>query len=289
MIAGAALLLWIFLATRESEPRWQGRTLSYWLTTYNNDRSSADAPTAVHNIGTNALPLLVKWIGHKVPMWRVSLNGTALSLGGRPLYRLVVGKAVRRQAAARVGFEILGPEAAPAVPALTNLLADWDWKSRAMFEQVVIALSCIGNDGLAPLVSVVTNKSAPGDFRWIAAAYIGNPVMKLDTNAAWAVPVLAGYLDDNQVALLIAADLGVLRLAPAVAVPALTQCLQDEQRNYAVLQAEAARSLGRFGKDAASAVPDLVYALGSTNKDVRIAATNALQSIAPEVLKNDGH
>src|SRR5262249_42387677 len=265
---------------------YQGRKLSEWLVLYTDNPLMRDQATnAVHHIGTNALPLLIKWMSYKMSSWRRTFSSYATWIGGEPLMRIAAGSAAAQADIARTGFEILGPEGAPAVPALTNLLADWDWKSRATFERAVLALNYIGNDGLAPLVSVVTNKSAPADFRWTAAARISDPMMKLNTNANWVVPVLAVYLNDNQVARPITAVLGSLRLEPTVAVPALRQCLQNEQNDYGVLQAEVANSLGRFGKDAVSAVPDLIHALGSTKRKLRIAATNALETIAPEVLK----
>jgi HEAT repeat protein len=48
----------------------------------------------------------------------------------------------------------------------------------------------------------------------------------------------------------------------------------------------AIRSLGLFGKDSRSAVSSLVERLVDENQDVRDAATNALQKIAPEALTN---
>src|SRR6476660_6778861 len=100
VITGAALVFWIFLVTYEPQPSYQGRTLSQWLIAYNNDRSRSDAPTAVHNIGTNALPVLVKWLTYKWPKWRVRVNEAAASIGGPPLLRLVAGSRAERQTAA---------------------------------------------------------------------------------------------------------------------------------------------------------------------------------------------
>ncbi len=291
MVAVAALLLWAFLWPREHETSYEGRTLSEWLIVYTDNRPLRDqAANAVHHIGTNALPLLVKWMSYKMPKWRKTVAGAvalnATSPARRRFLRSVAGLDALRAEVAVAGFEILGPEAAPAVPALTNLLGDWDWRSRANFERATIALKYMGNAGLTPLVCFVTNRNAPTEYRWAAASRIEAPITGWDTHANWAVPVLIGCLDDRAVAPQIVRILGDLRLEPALAVPALARCLEHD---YTLISIKAAESLGRFGMSASVAVPDLVKALGSRDKFVRYAASNALEIIAPEVLKKAAH
>jgi len=285
MIAGAILLLWGFFATRDPQPSYQGRTLSQWLISYNRDRvqhtpqspSLADATNAVHHIGTNALPLLVKWISYEIPRWRRGFIG-----------QFTQNPRTTRAYAALTGFEILGPEGAPAAPALNNLLSDWDRKppSRVTADRVIFALGYMGDAGLGPLVSLVTNRSAPRVYRKQAVGSIWQSVSRLDTNASWAVPALIGCLDDPEVAPLVARILGDLRLEHALAVPALTRSLQNNDTRTPI---EAAKSLGKFGTNATVAVPELLKALGSNDNGLRMAAANALEIIAPEVLKKDGH
>jgi len=197
----------------------------------------------------------------------------------------VAGSRAERQTAALVGFEILGPEAAPAIPALTNRLK-WEWTSIGANESIFLAFNYMGNAGLAPLISVATNKTVPAELRIMAITRIRAPLMHVDTNANWVVPLLGDLLKDRVTAVSAAAALGDLRLDAPVAVPALIACLQDYG---APCRAEAADSLGRFGKNAKPAVPDLVHALGSTNEYLRVAATNALEIIAPEVMKKARH
>jgi hypothetical protein len=197
---------------------------------------------------------------------------------------LVAGSRAERQSAAMVGFEILGPEAAPAIPALTNR---FDWRFLyGVNDQIFMAFNHMGNDGLAPLLAVATNKTVPGEMRAHAVTRIRDPLMRVDTNANWAVPVLVDLLKDPVTGPRAAVTLGDLRLDPPVTVPALTACVQDKGAWYNIYAAE---SLGRFGKGATSAVPALLEALSSTNRYLRMAATNALETIAPEVLKKDGH
>jgi len=123
---------------------------------------------------------------------------------------------------------------------------------------------------------LLTNRAAPADCRWVAASQIDAPIIGLDTNASWAVPVLIGCLDDPAVAPSVAAMLGNLRLEPALAVPALARCLQQD---HPMTPAIAARALANFGTNASAAVPDLVKALGSTNNFLRVTVATDIYSL----------
>src|SRR5437899_2283144 len=71
LIAAFALVTFF---SREKEPTWSGQPLSYWV--FREDRQheasgeKAQADTAIRQIGTNALPFLLKWIQHERPRWR---------------------------------------------------------------------------------------------------------------------------------------------------------------------------------------------------------------------------
>jgi HEAT repeat protein len=246
----------------------------------------AKAADAVHHIGTNALPLLVKWIGYNIPKGRQKVAGFIANHvpypAKKPLYRWAMGSATSRADAAESGIEILWAEAAPAAPGLSNVLGGWS--QRASFQKAAVALSSLGNAGLAPLVGVVTNRSAPAQCRWYAAAVIRGGERRFDTNAAWAVPVLVGALDDTAVAEHAALALGQLRMEPTLSVSALTRCLQDTNH---MVRRNAAQALGEFGMSASPAVPGLLNALNDRSSVVRNQATNALQRIAPQAFHQD--
>src|SRR4051812_47188734 len=64
MAIGAVLLLAVLVAIvwpGEKEPEYQGKKLSYWLEITTHEEY-VEAREAVRQIGTNALPLLLKWI-----------------------------------------------------------------------------------------------------------------------------------------------------------------------------------------------------------------------------------
>src|SRR5262245_47282072 len=76
LAVGLAVLVW----PREQEPSYGGRALSEWLAVYargqnaaatdSETRESERAATAVRAIGTNAVPILLRWMDFKMPPWR---------------------------------------------------------------------------------------------------------------------------------------------------------------------------------------------------------------------------
>ena len=293
LVAGAVLVLCALFWPREHEPSYQGRTLSEWLTVYEDNRVgplvkrhpelSKQAKDAVHHIGTNALPLLVEWLDYEPEKWRYKVADVGARFGGNRLWRIVAGKRMVRSGYALNAFEILGPEAAQVIPALTNLLAGWRGDRT---DAALMALMFIGEAGFPPLVSVVTNKTAPLAYRISAAQRIAAPGMNPGTNTAWAAPPLLSCIDEPTMAPLAFSALGDLKIEPALVVPILAQRLED---GNAVVAYAAAEALGKFGAAASNAVPDLVRALASKNVLVREQATNALIEIAPEVLRYPEH
>src|SRR5262245_11583533 len=55
----------------EREPEYNGKKLSEWLA-LQRERPD-DVTDAVRAIGTNALPVLVKWVEYQVPAWHLKL------------------------------------------------------------------------------------------------------------------------------------------------------------------------------------------------------------------------
>ena len=299
-VAVAALLA-LILWPHEHEPGYQGRSLTDWLAIYSTNRGLAlqlspqehlalnregtDARNAVQQIGTNALPLLVKWMQYEPAKWRMKLAATLSSrapwLGGRSFRRLIEGRP--RSFLAVDGFQILGPEAAPAVPALTNLLRNW--KSERLSMGVLRALWFVGEAGMPPLMAVATNASVPTRYRCQAVFRFRN--FNLGTNTSWVVPALIACINDHpDITEQVALALGTMASEPALAVPALAKCLTNESFN---VRFYAASYLPHFGKEARAAAPDLLKAINDADPRVREAARKALQNIAPEVLDKAPH
>lgn len=126
-VVSVVILLW----PSQPEPVYEGRRLSSWLLESGPFPSGHDqgAGDAIRHFGTNALPCLLHWVSYERPNWRdkvlflyhklpVALRSTSVEVS------LAVGRAQKLSDAALWTFQILGPEAAPAVPELTRMLQD---------------------------------------------------------------------------------------------------------------------------------------------------------------------
>ena len=123
----AGVLVAVF--SREREPEDGGKRLSEWV------EMSPDkgAETAIRQIGTNALPYLLKWILYETPSWKTKLyeavNPALKSLNSE--WGLSDPKALRSAYAASA-FPLLGRQAQQAIPELTLMLNDAKNTNRAM-------------------------------------------------------------------------------------------------------------------------------------------------------------
>jgi len=153
MIFGA--LLW----PREHEPEYNGIPLSGWLKADENYHSAilgiphnvlpypqypadgSKSDVAIRQIGTNALPFLVRWIQYKTPLWRRCLIGSIRYWPDRFLKSRWTGRLYKEDAKAEgyadsavFAFAVLGPTAKSALPELHRLAqsADSDTSRRAL-------------------------------------------------------------------------------------------------------------------------------------------------------------
>jgi len=234
-----------------AEPKYQGQSLTKWLGNYS--RAEADSPQekraseAVRAIGTNAIPHLL---------------------------RMLTSDDLQLQMDAKNGFTILGPTAAPAVPALAKLLASTNEVNLFMAAQT---LGEIGAPALPVLMETLTNRH----YKVATQAYLA--IGALSTNARPAIPILLRDLQlQNHFYRERAADtLGSLHIEPEMVVPALINLLTDPSLAARHL---AIQSLGQFGPTARSAVPAISPFL--TDADLSYTAATALHEIAPETFTN---
>ena len=146
MIIAAVLVMVLWPA--EKEPEYQGKKLSAWIIAYSplQDTNSPSA-NALRHIGTNALPLLVKWVGFERPAWRTRL----LAAYGKlpvPLQNNTAKEWLNQYAketrawAATSAFRVMGPDTLSAIPSLAPYLNEPRMSVRR--ERSLIALVNIG-------------------------------------------------------------------------------------------------------------------------------------------------
>lgn len=115
--------------------------------------------------------------------------------------------------------------------------------------------------------------------RMAAAQYIG----ELGPGAESAIPALVQAVKGKDEAVRGAAiwALGEIHSQPDTIIPLLMGYLDDDQLND-----EAAKALGNYGGLAKASVPKILPMLHAPDKDARVAAEEALQKIDPEAYSN---
>lgn len=256
IVAGSAVaVVAVALAfPRDREPEYNGMKLSSWLAIASLGVSAGDSQCAqaVRQIGTNALPFLLKWIRYERSPWQDRLLTRFDKLAPR-LRRSAIRAWLSgerqwlRAHAVEWGFYILGADAAPAIPGLVEVLneprsPEGLWRARRCLQWVL-----------------ATTKVPAGSRD------------AQDAHRAWM-----GDWDLSEWG----------RDRPGLVVAGLGTGLR--QSRFPGVQCGCAAALGQYGKDARPALPILVYeidALNEPDRRVREAVTNALRQIAPEVLQ----
>ena len=300
-IAGIALLLW---PTREREPEYRGRKLREWVFWFayeklaaSGDESNIGAEQAIRQIGTNALPVLledldydgssvlvnrIQELGGKLPEF-VTTKGFHDWCSGRPN--------VMRREYACIAFQGLGEMAKPAIPELTRRLNGKKHSNRAFY--AADAMIYMGGPAFPVLEFQLTNGNALNCK--VAIAELGH-LAKYTTNCSSFIPIVANCAAkstgaDRRETVYALAQMA--RANPKNEEPVLsllTQELEIEFTNEWVgIRVSFAQALGAYGTRARASVPALqrAAALDGTNYvELRIAATDALSKIAPEVFTN---
>ena len=269
-----------WLVLRDRGPIYEGKHLSEWLkaasTSENDSLKIQAADNAVRGLGTNALPYLAKMADSSWTSRRVEALGGMMALGRR---------------------------AKPMIPLLVRLLGEPELASKYQSVSAAAAsvLAQIGVDGIAPL----TNALAHADSRlkvWIIIALGRYADLESRTNLwRWVdvtdeelpaaqdsiVPVLLDQLKDtnSSVVRLTAYSLGNIHRHPEKVVPELIRLLRKPLPDGPQGTLEV---LGRYGKDASAAVPDILKELEAKDRHTAEAATNALKRIDPEMAAKMG-
>ena len=287
----AALVL-VAVPFRSREPRYQGHSLSYWLTLYGetlwHEGGDPKAKEAITHIGTNALPFFLEWIRHEP---QPSGFRTAAGSFFRKVPNAITPEALVRWACedeaeskaqdAMHAFALLGPQARTALPKLFKLMNDASATNASL--RAALALAYIGKDALPLFLAQIANTNA---LHRADAVVLINMCDDLTTDAGPTLPVLIQCLIDNDTNVVKEAALVLHEydLKPGLILPALTNCLGTSTNS--LLRSRVFWVLGRIGCQARPAQPFLVAALQDADANVRKQATNALLRIAPEVLTN---
>jgi hypothetical protein len=254
MVLVVGVLLFALLTAPPGEPVYEGKTLRRWLEGHV-PNSSANPPygslewnkvdAALRHIGTNAVPTLLGMIRAKgPPPYMLKLIEVARI---QPLIRISYRHAFWRNEEASYAFEILGTNAACAVPGLIRIYeAALTPSSQRCAAQSLGHIGPAAQPAIPVLLKAFTNTDPQVRFDAVSAVY---------------------YIGGD----------------PAVVVPAMQRALKDPKLE---IRWNAVNALSRFGLRARSAVSDLLQALNDPGKlgndTLREQVEIALWRIAPE-------
>src|SRR5712691_1235226 len=127
VVVGVALAgVLVAVCRREREPEYGGKRLSEWVLVMRSPgyttQESPQAEKAILQIGSNAVPYLVKWIRYEPPSWKPKLylvvNKAASGL--KFSYRFTDSQELRAYGS-MLALVALGPEASGSVRDLTKV------------------------------------------------------------------------------------------------------------------------------------------------------------------------
>jgi hypothetical protein len=172
----AGLVGWVLLRPggEPDEPRYEGRTLTWWLGEYTNpfrrvhsvqqlrsfDFESVYRETsrAVKAMGTNAIPVLLRYLQAKDSKYK---SGWLMVAGG--LRRGNSYTASEKNHMAQAGFMILQKDAAPAVPGLITLTQHKDPDVRFRALQCLLFIIPADYEKLVPVILRFAHDPDPGN------------------------------------------------------------------------------------------------------------------------------
>jgi hypothetical protein len=192
--ASLAVLMAVLALPTQREPQYGRKKLRDWLELYGQPfdrfKDGQEAAEAVRHIGTNALPWLLRWTDYEPPLWKQMLWTNAVAARRMPGYFwLRYRPSDNLNWLAKMGFEILGPQARPALREIKRRMVDWEnpWRATTAMQ---IYTGIEGSDALPTLVSALVSTNAA--CRAVAVFNLAS----LGTNAAPAVPILRKALND---------------------------------------------------------------------------------------------
>jgi HEAT repeat protein len=282
------ILLWVTL--HNSEPRYQGRSLSSWLDAWAHGHTldqQAEAKQAIVEIGTNAVRYLLKQIRYNPSRWKKTTTIALTKLETIPIvgrtipFSMTTDAAAVRAETAVYAFDTLGETAAYAYGDLVRLACD---TTEPEISERAIRVFFMRRLSAATAAVGLLLSNAPPQIRLKALAYIG---AQHDFSVIRALrPALVQNLhdQDDEVARRAASALSWLKHGESEAT--LSTFLEALSSATPKVRAYLIVMIASYDTAAAPAVPSVVPFLTDADPAVRKDATNFLRMIAPESLTN---
>jgi hypothetical protein len=276
--------------TLETEPRYQGKKLSEWLDvcgspTYDSIHHRytrpvpSEAVNAVRQIGTNALPTLLRWVcDGSSPAERLFFHTPAVL---RPVRtESWLNERGARQMRRRESLSwILADTAKPIIGQLEEILTATPSTDAAAL--AAEALSFMGREGLDGLIRALSStNTSPKAQTWILSS-LRYTSADAKNDGGIPLPLLVKYLDstDQTQAIFAAETLGNYALEPELVLPGLCQAMKSRDEH---VRRFCVRAAGQYEKCARPWIAEVEPALKDVSLLVRKEAELALERINKE-------
>jgi hypothetical protein len=288
-------------ALLHTEPSFEGRKLSDWVWTMNGSKpgpEQEEARAAVRKLGTNSIPLLLRWlrqedrpsfterfdtVRHTVFFWLVT-------------HKLIANRSITSLRDFNPSHSAMATWALPeldhaarmaAIPKLIQMLGEknrWPEDITRAAGGAYLVLPKLAPESIGPLIEAL---SSPDPQVWALAA---GALSEIGPDARAAIPVLEKRLTDKDPIVRVGAAGVISKIGgdPTVFLPVVIQNLTEVGPMNLDMPLEI---LLRYKEGAKAAVPALVgilnktpSSLNSTNTIVRNQVINALRQIDSEAL-----
>jgi hypothetical protein len=290
LFGAIGLIVWLMAQQpSEPEPTYRGRRLSAllkvtWVSVKPGDLGVTgnweDIEQAVGQIGTNAIPTLLRWSSTRSSDSRLKL-GVMRLLVRQPLFKVHFASSLGLSFAATYGFRALGTNAAAAVPALMQI-ANGKPGSR---QDAIMSLGYIGPAAEAAVPSLLR---LTGDTNWAIRLFSFVALGKIHSRPEDVFPALYNGLQDTNQRVRMAAAFAFAGFgeSAASAVPQLIGIASSTPSG--VSNTSAIQALGCIGPGAKEAVPHLLVWATNTDSQMQSEAKTALLQIDPEAAARAG-
>jgi hypothetical protein len=281
LLSVIAIPLYVISTLPPAEPRYQGNPLRYWLSRTHNQSlppaEQARTRVAVSTIGTNNLPLLLKWFIEDEPPGTEPAYRKALDwLRSRFHTGPVLIRTTFRPSRPGMAFWVFSEFPDVASAATPHFIAMLTNKEDLVKGKAALILAKIGPAAAPALLDELSNTNDVA--RALAAWDLGD----IGADPARLRPRLEAMLNDKAscVRLNAAISFGKLGGTSETFVPVILRCVHEADEDTRMFALDA---LGKFKDHARSAVPDLTNTIATaTNTNYRYALLAALREIDPE-------
>jgi HEAT repeat protein len=238
----------VWQVSRARGPVYQGKRLSVWLKNYDPNpvtpfATRAEADEAVRQIGTNAIPMLLRLLQANDPPWKLKVFAL---LDKQRFIKINPFHASKLNWEAMSAFGALGPGAADAVPALIEIFErNISKQSRSAAAGALGAIGPAAKSAIPVLLKGMTNSDI--NLRANLLYALG----RIRSAPELVVPVLCDSLKDKRsfVSVCAVQALGDFGAGAKPAIPALVKLLQDQNSD---IRANATNALKKIDPEAAA-------------------------------------